>query len=295
VSFFLTLILVFLSGCGQNGPTTTELPVLPYSPAAEVSGPGGPVRCFRDYRALPPYTSPKNYLSFPNFAVRGIGRCRGHAIIGQRMEMFARFEPGLPHPCLGLPAADCQRAMTTLISSALKGQIMAIGGFDSLFDFSQDPVARSILRQRIASFSHRYSAQDSPLASYQHPSTNLNVFHELPRRIHLRQRPYVGIEGRYSIGAHAVLAYQVRKLNDRQVICVRDPNIIIPSFPYEDCQNFFYTDGDSVYYRRHGIVPDEELWSLSLQTDEDQRVRHYIARHHEHCLQGRRSTKRPGF
>ncbi|MBA2405093.1 MAG: hypothetical protein H0V66_10015, partial [Bdellovibrionales bacterium] len=66
-------------------------------------------------------------------------------------------------------------------------------------------------------------------------------------------------------------------------ICVRDPNIVIKKSPYEDCQNYFYLKQGEIFYHQVNQAVDEELFSASLQTDEDDRVEKYIQVHYKTC------------
>ena len=107
----------------------------------------------------------------------------------------------------------------------------------------------------------------------------VNVFHDVIRRI----KPYVGVQGYIRLNAHALIAYKYKETKAEPVICVRDPNVVIEGVPYENCQNQLYLVGDSVHYPQQGVDQDEELSSITLQTDEDQRTRGYITAHSEWC------------
>jgi hypothetical protein len=272
----LLLPLIILSGCGKT--SSSRKPSF-----QEVSDDmPSPVSCHQDSRVLPSYKNTKNYLSFENFGTRGFGRCRGHALVSQTMEMLAKFAPHRPHPCFGKDQTTCYSTMYRLITEILGGNIRIIGGFDSLYEFSKDPDAESILRLKIGSISHRYFASESPLEVNGHGSKNVNVYYDVIRRLKLRHRPYVGILGKYRIGNHAVIAYQVKK--DR--ICVRDPNIVIHGRPFEDCQNYFYLNNGEIFFHQINQEVDEELLTATLQTDEDDRVRNYIQAHYKSCQSG---------
>lgn len=269
------LPLIILSGCGKTSSSRNSL-----DPALEVEEPHTRESCSSDFRALPLYKNTKNYLSFENFGSRGVGRCRGHAIVSQKMEMLAKFKKNEPHPCVGLDDTTCYREIYQIVGDVLDGNIKKIGGFDSLYEFSQHPFALKILRSKVASISHRYSASDAILESYDHASSNLNVYYDVIRRLKMRHRPYVGIQGKHRIGNHAVLAYKTRFNR----ICVRDPNIVIRENVYENCQNYFYLKGREVLYHQTTSGSDEELLIVSLQSDEDERVQEYIEQHYKDCV-----------
>ena len=269
------LPLIILSGCGKTSSSRDS-----HDPAFEAEVPHTRESCSADFRALPVYKNIKNYLSFENFGSRGVGRCRGHAIVSQKMEMLAKFNKYKPHPCLGMDDTSCYRAIYDIISDVINGNINTVGGFDSLYEFSQHPYALKILRSKVAAISHRYSATDAPLESYDHATSNLNVYFDVVRRIKRHHRPYVGIQGKYRIGNHAVIAYKTKSNR----ICVRDPNIVIRENTYENCQNYFYLKSGQILYHQTTQSPDEELLTVSLQTDEDERVQEYIEQHFKNCV-----------
>lgn len=273
----ILLPLIILSGCGKmsssRGPTHNASDDMP-SPAA----------CHLDSRVLPTYKNTKNYLAFENFGARGIGRCRGHSLVSQTMEMLAKFAPNQAHPCREQDQTTCYSTLYKLVTEILAGNIRVIGGFDSLYEFSQDPTAQQVLRLKVGSIPHRYSATDSPLASYDYGPSNVNVYHDILRRFKLRHRPYVAILGKYRIGNHAVIAYRLKTDHEVARICVRDPNIVIQSRPYENCQNYFYLKQGEIFYHQMNQEIDEEILSASLQTDEDERVEKYIRLHYQACL-----------
>jgi hypothetical protein len=268
------LPLIFIAGCGKSSSDHNSKNLSDSMPAWS---------CNKDFRVLPSYTNKKNYLAFENFGSNGIGRCRGHSIVSQTMEMLAKFNPRLPHPCQNLDEYECYNTMYELITKILNGSIQTIGGFDSLYTFSQDPEAQRVLKLKVASISHRYSASDSPLESYEYGSDNTNVFYDVIRRVKLRHRPYIGILGKFRIGNHALVAYKLQYLQKIPTICVRDPNIVITDKPYENCQNYLYLKNNEIFYHQINIDRDEELLSASLQTDEDERVQNYINIHYKSC------------
>lgn len=268
------LPLIFLIGCGKSSSNHN---------AQNLAGTMPAWSCNKDFRVLPSYTNNKNYLSFENFGAGGIGRCRGHSIVSQTMEMLAKFNAHLPHPCQNQDEYECYNTMYDLITKILNGSIQTIGGFDSLSAFSEDPTAQRVLRLKVASTSHRYSASESTLDSYDYGNENTNVFYDVIRRVKLRHRPYIGILGKYRIGNHALLAYKIVYHNKTPSLCVRDPNIVIHGKPYENCQNYLYLKNGEIFYHQMNIERDEELLSASLQTDEDDRVQRYIEIHFKYC------------
>lgn len=240
--------------------------------------------CYPDSRSLPAYKNNKNFLSFENFGFRGIGRCRGHAIITQKMEMLSKFNVSAHHPCINQDEVACEKIIYDLVTTILSGQVAEIGGFDSLYEFSKDPVAKTILRNKVLSVPHRYQAEDSPLEVNQFPIPNLNVFHDLLRRIKLNHRPYISVRGTIRISAHALLGYKTGELNGAPYICVRDPNVVINDEPFENCQNYIYVLNDNIYYHQEGFKAEEKLFEITIKTDEDQRIQDYTQAHYEWCI-----------
>jgi hypothetical protein len=261
---FITLLLILLSSCIQNDSSNST------KASSE---------CSRSYKVLPEYKNTKNYLAFENFGSRGIGRCRGHSIVSQSMEMLAKYNPQKKHLCHKLNEPDCYSKIYQIVTDILDGKIKTINGFDSLYTFSQDPIAQRVLRNKVASISHRYAANDSILDSYEHDNQNINIFYDTIRRINLRHRPYLGIQGKTRIGNHALIAYKVEKSTKINRICVRDPNVVIRDSQYENCQNFLYIKLGNIFYHQYNEAPDIELAFISLQSDEDERVEQYILAH----------------
>ncbi len=239
--------------------------------------------CFPDERILPEYKNQKNYLAFENFGYRGIGRCRGHAIVAQKMDILAKYRVKNPHPCLGQDDQTCYTTLSTLVKKVMSGKVVEIGGFDSLYEFSKDPIARQVLRNRIINIPHRYQAEDSPLEIRDHEVAKVNIFNDIVRRISLKVRPYIAIKGTIRISSHALIGYKVIESNGSKLICVRDPNVVIRDIPFEDCQNFLYLADNLVYYHQFGFPKDEKLFLISLKTDDDMRTEEYIKAHLEIC------------
>lgn len=248
--------------------------------------------CYPDSRILPQYSNSKNFLSFENFGYRGVGRCRGHAIVAQKMDMLSKFKLDQPHPCFGQDNETCYTTIYNLVKNVMSGKVVEIGGFDSLFEFSKDPIAKQVLRNRIISIPYKYKAEDSPLEVNDHPVSKINIFNDIARRINNKIRPYIAIKGTLRISSHALIGYKVIEAEGKKLICVRDPNVVIRDVPFEDCQNFIYVADDFVYYRQFGFPKDEKLFMIGVKTDDDIRTNEYIRAHLEICSKKRTNKPR---
>ncbi len=210
----------------------------------------------------------EDYLSFANFGYRGVGRCRGHALLTQELIHFLRFDPRASDEWNCWQNTEyCRAAIYELLRNTRKGLMVIVPGFKNLAEFSSIPLVEAILRGRIISYETRYRARKVPLPNSNNRS--LAVFEEIKKRVRLNQRPYVAINGAF-VGAHGVLADKVQ----RNVICVRDPNII-PENGVENCQNYFYQNGETIHYSRD--QRPEDTVSLELTEDEDERARQFQA------------------
>jgi hypothetical protein len=102
-------------------------------------------------------------------------------------------------------------------------------------------------------------------------SRSVLVFREALRRVTLHQIPYLALNG-VEVGNHGVLAYAEREKDGQQVLCVRDPNIV-PAQGREECDNYFFQDGDRVRYVRY--ERPEDIVTIELTDDEDRRTSEY--------------------
>lgn len=251
-------LLALLIGCAKDNSAPskilTESESEDITPAPRCANASLPKNWVRD----------QDYLSFANFGYRGVGRCRGHALLTQELIYLLRFDPTVADEWSCWQNTEyCRSAVYELLQKTRQGQVVTVPGFKNLAEFSSIPLVEAILRGRIISYETRYSARRLPLPGYNNRS--IAVFEELKRRVRLNQRPYVAINGAL-VGAHGVLADQVKS----NVLCVRDPNIV-PENGVEDCQNFFYREGDIIRYSRSRRP--EDTVSLEITEDENQRAR----------------------
>lgn len=274
------LILILLVACtGEKGsgskrnpavetPESTPAPTPPQArprPQRPVSNrscvPGG----------LPQeHVRAQDYLAFPNFGYRGVGRCRGHAILSQKLLLLLRFEPnqGTLWNCDTDPVA-CRQDIRAVLDAVEENKMVVVPGFASLADFSAHPIVQAILRARIIAYGSRYSANRLPLPGDE--SRSVLVFKEALRRVRLHQIPYLALNG-VEVGNHGVLAYAESVKDGQRVLCVRDPNIV-PAQGREECDNYFFQDEDNVRYVRY--ARPEDIVSVELTDDEDRRTSEY--------------------
>lgn len=213
---------------------------------------------------LPIMTREEDFLSFANFGYRGIGRCRAHAVLTQKLLLLMRFNPEASFIC----EADCLSMVRGWLSDVEEGKVVTVPGFKNLAEFSAHPEIQPLLRDLIISYGSRYSATSVPLPG---SARSVSVFHEVLRRVKKNQVPYVAINGAF-VGNHGVLGYAVKTLNGQQVLCVRDPNIV-PEVQ-EQCENFMWQQGEDIIYERSQRPQD--VIQLDLKSDEDARVRTYL-------------------
>lgn len=257
VSFLLILLLL---GCQDKG--AGPLVRLDEELEPDESLPDAPL-CSRG--ALPKgIVRDQDFLSFPNFGYRGIGRCRGHALLSQRLLYFMRFDPTSPREwnCEADPL-DCQSQFQKKLEAIFDHQIIFIRGYRNLQELSSELALRSLLRSEILRIPDRYSA--TPIVLNSSASRQAALFKEMKRRVRLNHLTYVALKGE-EVGAHGVLVY---KLQGPHRVCVRDPNII-PHGGMEDCQSYFTLVGESIFYMRENR--GESMVVAEIFSDEEVRL-----------------------
>lgn len=218
-----------------------------------------------------------NYLSFQNFGYRGIGRCRGHAIVTQKMSQLAYFSIG----------TDCDLKDELCLNSYKEGiqKIMNFTpyhfkGFHNLYELSQIPELQRYLKGIVAGVSNRYQAGRAIISIDRYEDEKLNTFYELERRVYAGEIPYIGVKGKLT-GAHALLVYDTKSIDGRDVLCARDPNIVLGNA--ENCDSYFYHEQNSIFYKR--LDRDADLmYKFSLTSDEDLRSKKYKDANKRYCI-----------
>jgi hypothetical protein len=270
------LILILLIACnGGKGSGAQRTPAVETSPPTPPATRPQPLPPVSTRNCVPgglpeEHVRAEDYLSFPNFGYRGVGRCRGHAILTQKLLLLLRFDPrqGTLWNCDTDPVA-CRQDIRAVLDAVEDNKIIVVPGFSTLAEFSAHPVVEAIMRARIISYGSRYSANRLPLPGDE--SRSVLVFKEALRRVTLNQIPYLALNGA-EVGNHGVLGYAESEKDGKQVLCVRDPNIV-PAQGREECDNYFFQDGDTVRYVRYERPEDTVI--IELTDDEDRRTSEY--------------------
>jgi hypothetical protein len=218
-----------------------------------------------------------SYLAFANFGYLGIGRCRGHAILTQKLIMLASFNE---YGGCDLSDVSCLDIHKEKIEKLKKFKKVEINGFKNLYDFSSHPRIQPILRGIVAGTSNRYKAPKPFIKLKTFGSKNLTHYYEAKRRVRLGQMPYVGVLGALT-GAHGLLAYKESSMGSQTILCAKDPNYATGSS--EVCDNYFYEQDGDIFYKQ--IEKDaDKMFKFSLTGDEDQRMNKYSKALENECL-----------
>lgn len=236
--------------------------------------------CPNDTKVLKGNTGFWNFLSFENFGYRGIGRCRGHAIISQKFAELSEFESG--SLCNDPDSSSCLLHLKLGIAKILNFEVFKFIGFNSLYELTKHPYVKKRLIEEVRSISHRYNATQAVIADSSYDTLEISIFYEIIRRLKNNQQPYIGIKGT-SVGHHALLAYDYKYDQGQEVICVRDSNLL-PFESGESCRNKLFIKDSEVHYFRQEFEKHEKLVVFTLMSDEDLRVSKYIESRKNYCL-----------
>jgi hypothetical protein len=241
-----------------------------------------------EQNSLNPHVTLKDHLSFPNYGFRGIGQCRGHALVTQRFIMLAHFRPDL-ETCVtdDLLTKECYREVKDAIDSIMEYKYTVIKGFHNLYEFSSHPTIRRLLKYKIQSIPARYRANYGDFEE-QYDNRNVTTFYELIRRVNIGHRPYVAIHGVHTIGAHGLIAREHIFENGQDLLCMTDPNIILEDGVKQNCQNYAFEKEGVIYYKQYKkeAVPMRQFHHFS---DEDRRTSRYVHHHYLKCLKQSRA------
>lgn len=216
-----------------------------------------------------------DYLSFTNFGFRGIGRCRGHAIITQQLSQLIHFDYSTK--CLG---GSCVDDALEKIKMALNFKAVTIKGFESLYELSSKPRIETYLKMRIRSISHKYSARGIEVDERYSDRREINLFYYVKDQVVLGHRPYIAIKG-INIGHHALLAYEHSQNHYGEVLCVKDSNYI-PINGLE-CKSFLFIKDEAIYYKRADLEP-RMLFIFNVMTDDLIREQKYLKTQRNYCF-----------
>lgn len=277
--FFMALAAACGNSKGQSGASGDENGRKPAGKLPSCSR-----LCPENEKVLPGRPGRFSYLSFENFGWRGVGRCRGHVIVSQKMTLLAKFVPGSLECEREVLSDECVLKASEAIDDILNYKARTISGFKNLLSFSSRPEIKTMLKNAVKNVSHRYRAVKGHIEDEGYQTEELNVFHEVKRRVLLNHLPYVAIYGD-NVGHHALMAYSASVKGGRAVLCARDPNVVESSKEGEACQNFLFHDADgNVFYQKGGQAP-ERLYEFSIFSDEDRRVERYISARRALCVE----------
>lgn len=216
-----------------------------------------------------------DYLSFTNFGFRGIGRCRGHAIITQQLSQLIHYDNSTK--CLG---GNCVDIALESIKMALNFKAVTIKGFKNLYELSAVPRIEAYLKMRVRSISHKYSARGIEVDERYSDQREINLFYYIKDQVILGHRPYIAIKG-VNIGHHALLAYEHSQNHHGEVICVKDSNYI-PKNGLE-CKSYLFIQDEAIYYKRADLEP-RMLFIFNVMTDDLMREQKYLKTQRNYCL-----------
>jgi hypothetical protein len=218
-----------------------------------------------------------SYLSFANFGYRGIGRCRGHALLTQQMSILAKFNPNIS---CDTNSSECLNKLILGVQKIIENKTHVFNGYESLYDLSQVPEVKQYIYDHIKLVNHQYSANPVYIENDLYNTRALKVFYELEKRATEGQVPYVGVIGKQT-GSHALLIYKTDYVGNRDVLCARDSNIVTGQA--EDCSSYIFVENNRVFYKRYDRSADF-LSKFELTSDEDKRVRTYANSLYKNCL-----------
>jgi hypothetical protein len=216
------------------------------------------------------------FLSFTNFGYRGIGRCRGHAIITQQLAHLVHFEN---EKCID--KNQCALNALDKIKEALKFKAVKIKGFQNLYELSQNQLIKNYLMMRVRSIGHKYSARSLNVSDRYSDIREINLFYHFKDQVMSGFSPYIAVKGE-RLGHHALLAYDFNRNEFGQVLCVKDSNYI-PNDGLE-CKSFIYHDQNGVYYKRADLSP-QRLFIFNAFTDDSLRYQKYIDAQKKFCFE----------
>lgn len=251
-------------------------------------------KCEKNYTALKPLEEldPYGHFAFGNSNWGdGIGRCRGMTITQQQFNMLADFGKGPnPHNCgKGKPMTrDCKDFYKKLVADIHDYKVAEIPGFKGLHEFSKDPYVQTLLRSKAKSYYYKYNVS-SPTVTERTGNSTVDQWNEVVRRVDKRQLPYLGIRGaRGKLGDHAVMPYKKTKIGNKEVLCIRDPNIQPAGSDGKDqCKNYMYLEGSTVHFKRNGqnVFP---LSKFNIWREDEQRTSKYVEARYQHCIAKKR-------
>lgn len=224
-----------------------------------------------------------NNLSFTNFGYRGIGRCRGHAIVTQKLSQLLHFRPD--KTCKN----SQQKCMEDLVSKLRRAinhfEVVEIPKYSNLIQLSSDPRVKPYLKGIVAGTSNWFSSRRSRIQVNEFDEVDKNIFYDIIGRIHQERMPYLGVVGTQKISSHALLAYDFKITPRADVICIIDPNVFPNSVKGHDCENYLFYDDQRQAIFYHKGDWNERLNTVVIYDEDDERHKRYRQSWRKYCHQ----------
>ena len=233
-------------------------------------------------------TPPKqNYLAFSNLTSWGIGRCRGHSIVTQQFNALAIWDKEGKHAsdCGPLNMSKiCKAYYKQIIKDIIKFKVASIPGFKNLYEFSSHPDIAPMLKDHVKAVPHTYYSNGGYLST-RTGNNHLDIFLELKHRIKNSQEPSIAIKSS-EISDHAITAYDIKSIGDKDYICIRDPNVM-PSPRGTDiaCDTYLHYENGKVLYKTSVPKGEHKLTKLILAQEEDWRTVKYVDARRKYCIE----------
>lgn len=280
----LWITLILLAGCDNDLKTQkVTKPTPSYKP--EVSIPSKPRKlplCQSYCKDWSPNNDlTYNTLAFANFGYRGIGRCRGHAILTQKLAQLLVFNQ---NSTCSSPSDQCQQELKTKLRNAINNyQVVDIEGYKNLLDLSDEDDIQPYLKAIVRGTSNWFSSKRAEIVVKEFDHPNKNIFYDIIRRVELKTRPYLGVVGVQKISSHALLAYDYRFHGSSEVICIEDSNIVADPYRGLDCENylFYHEQENAIYY--HIRKWNEKLAVVNIYQEDEERDQKYKMAWNQYC------------
>ncbi len=185
------------------------------------------------------------------------GFCWGHAIVTQRFNRLAKFEPNLPLPFASEEYdSDRINEYRKIIEKINNNEPVDIPGFKNLYEFSSDPEVKALLRESVKDnwAANAMSAQGLSIVASGTPQGGdyyTNLFNDLEFRLKHNQTPLIIFNDKnQSTYAHAVLVSgQGTDSDGNRFLCIRDNNYMPDSNTFCKSKMILSVNGIITYDR----------------------------------------------
>lgn len=221
------------------------------------------------------YTKYKDYTGF----------CWGHAVITQRFNRLAKFNPNLGRVGGDDPIVR-QRELKYIISKLNNNEPVDINGYKNLHDFSSDPEVKELLEETVKKNWARnaMSTQGLHIVASGEPNPveeTRKLFEDIDFRVKHNQMPAVVFNDKNSASyAHTVLVSGTGTGPDgKRFLCIRDNNYA-PERSY-NCQNKMVLNDDGSL--KYSSWPYRTIGKIELSYTENGNVVEQINNLHSKC------------